>query len=112
MANSLKHIYPGATKKFGIILKINGVAQDITSDTVTFRMKEEHSDTDAQAVLTKTADVASQGASGIALFVLTASDTENLEVRNYLCDIVWNDGTDEYVAFDGTIEVKERVSDA
>lgn len=62
-----------------------GVAPDIRSDTV--RLYLYHGRTEEQ-VLSKLADVASQGASGIALIVLTAIDT-NIAPGNYRAEIVW-----------------------
>jgi hypothetical protein len=112
MATKLRGFKPGETKTFSALCKIGGVAQDITSDTVTFRMKENKSDTDANATLVKVADVATRGASGYADFELTPVDTSPIEVRNYYCDIEWEiAGGRKYVAFDGTIECEERVSD-
>ena len=112
MIEALKPIYPGATKRFSILCKINDVVQDVTSDTLTFRMKSNESDTDLQAILTKVAEVASQGASGIGIFNLTPGDTSVLtEGTTYFYDIVWLDGTNEYIANDGTVLAKKRVSD-
>jgi len=113
MATSLKGFYPGETKAFSILLKINDVAQDITGDTVTFRMKENKDDADSAAVLSKGADVTTRGANGYADFELLPTDTDAITPENYFCDIEWVlSGGQEFVAFDGTIEVFERVSDA
>lgn len=109
---TISSFFRGETKEFNILLKRGGVAQDITGDTVTFRMKSNKSDTDASAALTKQADVASQGASGWALFALTTTDTEVIE-DTYQCDIEWVlSGGEEFIVYDGTIEVKVRVSDS
>lgn len=112
MTESLRPVYPGTTKTFSVLCKINGVVQDITADTLTFIMKNNKYDTDIQAVLTKAADVASQGANGIAIFWLTPTNTSTLTQNTmYYYDIVWLDGTNEYIANEGTIRAKERVSD-
>lgn len=111
---AIADIYPGSTRRFSITLKIDGSAQDIQADVVTFRMKAIKSDPDSEADLTAVADVAAGGASGIAIFELTPSQTEHLVLGDYFCDIIWeDDSTDRvYVAYDGTITIKERVSDA
>lgn len=104
--------YRGETKEFNILLKRGGSPQDITGDTVTFRMKSNKDDTDASAVLSKAADVSTQGASGYALFALDVSDTD-ITPDTYFCDIEWVlAGGEEFIAYDNTIEVKERVSDS
>jgi hypothetical protein len=112
MVTKLRGFKPGETKCFSVLLKINGTAQDITGDTVTFRMKTSKSISDANATLTKAADVATRGASGYADFELTPVDTAQIDVQNYVCDVEWElAGGRKYVAFDGTIECEERVSD-
>lgn len=103
--------YVGTTKEFSVTCKINGVAQDIRSDTVTVRLKANKTDTDANAVLSKNADVATQGASGVALFTLTTSDTEITPDRYYI-DIEWVlAGGAEYIVYNDKINALERVSD-
>lgn len=107
----LSGFYIGTTKNFSITLKIDGEAQDITGDTVTLRLKEAKADTDASAKLSKAADVASEGASGIANFALDTSDTD-ITPGTYYVDIEWVlAGGDEYVVYDDTLEVEDRVSD-
>lgn len=109
----ITNFYPGTTKTFSVTITMGGVAQDIRSDTVTVRLKTKLSDSDAQAALTKTADVTTAGASGIAAFELTPTDT-NITPGNYLIDIVWELSTgEEYIVYhDVTISVFERISDA
>ena len=109
---TISSFYRGETKEFNILFKRGGSPVDITSDTVTFRMKSNKDDTDASAALTKQADVATQGASGWALFALSTTDTEVTE-DTYFCDIEWVlSGGEEFIAYDNTIEVKARVSDS
>ena len=116
MATTIEDFYAGESKNFTITLSIDGAAQDITSDTVTFRMKANYDDTDANAALSETANVASQGASGAAIFTLEHSDTKDLTPGDYFWDIEWNiSGGDEYVfprVGPDTVTIKFRVSDA
>lgn len=113
MANAISDFYPGTTKTFTVTCKIGGVAQNITADTVTFRMKSNATDSDANAALTKTADVTTSGASGIAAFELTPTNTA-IDEGNYTADIVWELSTgEEYVVYyDDRIKILVRVSDA
>lgn len=108
--------YRCTTRTFSLKLKLAGVTQDISGDTVTFRMKRRRSDDDSAAVLSKVADVASEGASGVATFTLSVSELDvwdtDIEPGSYYADIEWvRAGGDEYVVYDGVVEVEERVSD-
>lgn len=82
----------------------------ITAGTVTLTIKENKDDADAVAILHVDADVATYGAAGIAYWSLTPTQTE-IDVGTYYIDIAWYDGTDEYIVYDGTVKVRERVSD-
>ncbi len=64
---------------------------DITGDIVTLTLKETDDlpVKDATAVLTKNAEVASEGAAGKAIFTLTPAEIEDVEPRQYYYDIVW-----------------------
>ncbi len=109
---TVSDFYPGTDVSFSIILKIEGVAQNITGDTVTFRMKSARDNTDAAADVEKAADVATQGAAGIATVSLSNSDTD-VAVGRYYCDIEWvTSGGDVHVAYDDTVHVLSRTSDS
>ena len=109
---ALTDFYPGTTKAFSVTITLNGVAPNITGDTVTLRLKRTRSDADADAVITKAANVATSGATGVALFSLTPAETQIAE-RLYVYDIVWVlSGGAEYVLESDTVTVLERVSEA
>ena len=110
ITGTISDIYRGETAEITILCKRDGVAQDITGDTVTMTIKEYKSDPDTGAVLQVDADVASYGASGIASWKLTATQTD-IDTGNYYIDAVWYDGTDEFVVYNGTVNIIERVSD-
>jgi hypothetical protein len=108
---NVNDFFRGVSKDFNITMQENSVEQDITSDTVVLYIKTRRGDADGSAILTKNADVTTQGASGIAVFALTSSDTD-ISTGVYYMDITWNrTGGKEYVAHDQIIKVKERVSD-
>ena len=105
--------YPGTTKAWSMTITLNGAIPDIRADTVTFRMKADPDVSDAQASLTKAADVATSGLSGIALFTLLPADTTALAPGPYSCDVVWlRAGGAEYVIYSSSINLLDRVSDA
>lgn len=110
---ALTDFYPGTTKTFSVAITHNGAAPDITGDTVTLRIKKRASDSDEAAKLEKTADVATSGADGIALFVIEPADTDNISPGAYVYDIVWVlSGGAEYVLETGRVQLFNRVSDA
>ena len=105
---------PGETKGFKITITINAVIQNIAAgpDVVTFRMKNAVDDTDAEAGVTKTADVASEGALGIAIFSLIPSDTSDLAPGKYHVDVLWEPSAGgEYVVYTDVLKLLLRVSD-
>jgi hypothetical protein len=62
------------------------------------------------AILKVDADVSTYGAAGIAYWALTPAQTD-IDVGTYYIDIAWYDGSNEYIVYDGTVKVLERVSD-
>lgn len=107
----LSNFFPGTTKAFKVVITFNGTAPDITGDTVTFFLKRSPDDTDASAAIVKAADVATDGATGVAIIGLTPADTA-VAPRVYHYDIVWNLSTGaEYVLTRGVVKVLDRVSD-
>ena len=110
---SISDFYSGTLKQFTVTCKIDGSVVDISGDTVTMRMKNNTSDTDANAIVTAAADVSTQGASGIAAFAVTPQQTAGVtQNTSYYIDILWSrSGSSEYVIYDDTIKIKTRVSD-
>ena len=109
---ALNSFYPGTTKCFRIAITHDGGAPDITGDVVTFRMKDHPDNPDAEAVVTKVADVTTAGLQGVAIVALTPSETKNLEPRTYHYDIEWCTANgSEYVLDSGHVLVLVRVSD-
>ena len=108
----ISDFYPHTTKKLSATCTIGGVAQNITDDTVTLTMKLAKADADSAVVLTSTADVASQGADGIALFDLSPALTTIAPHVGYFCDITWvRNGGAEYVIYSDVVTVLDRTSD-
>jgi len=103
---------PGETKGFKVTVSLDGVAQDIRSDVVTFRMKDSVDDTDAAAKVTKTANVTTSGLTGIAIFTLVPIDTSTLPKGKYHVDVLWEPvGGGEHVVYSDILHLLERVSD-
>ena len=107
----LQNFYINNTNNFTVTIEYNGVAINITNDTVRFMVKENIDDTDAQAVINVTADVVTQGANGIAIFNLTSAQTD-IDPGNYWYEISWLRVTGaEYTLEVREIELLERVED-
>lgn len=85
ITGQLDDFYQGESVDFSILISIGGVAQDISSDTVTFYLKEFKS---GRPLIEKTADVASQGANGIATVELTTANTD-LPPKAYFYEVIW-----------------------
>jgi len=104
------NLYPGEYWYFTVTITKNGAAPDITGDVVTCTIKH---DTTGAVLLTINADVASQGANGIAVFSKASADTADLAGSEgvHPCDVWWYPSDDEdcplYV---DTVQILERVS--
>ena len=102
----------GTTKQFYLTCKIDGVAQDISGDTVTVTVKRKKSDADSSAIHQSNADVASQGSDGIAIVTIPAADTAAETPASVFLDVQWlTAGGVERIVYDGTVDLLERVSD-
>lgn len=109
----ISDFFPSTTKNFSINLKINGVTQDITGDTVTVRFKKSKDDLDVDSVISLEADVITQGATGVALFKLTPLLTTVPPLKYYV-DITWliPATSSEYVVYSQIVTILRRTSDA
>jgi len=105
---ALNNFYKETTKKFNITIDYNDSTPDITNDTVTFVMKNEKTES-ATNVLSSEADVATDGASGVAAFTLSKEDTDLL-AKQYYYQIVWDlSGGERYVLEDGMVSVNDTI---
>lgn len=112
LSGAMANFYPGETVQLYVTCKIDGVAQNITADTVKLTMKSNKSDADSAALLQKTADVTTYGVSGIAYFNIPTTDTDDLDPADVFVDIVWTRSAGSVrVAYDSPITILERVSD-
>ena len=99
MANSITNFYEKTDQIFTVTIS-TGV--DITSDTVTLYIKKNINDVNTSAVITSVADVATSGATGVAIFTLTDVNT-TVTPGSYFYDIIW-------LKADTTIHVSESAS--
>lgn len=103
--------YEKTTKVFDVLVYVNDTLQDITLDTVSIIFKKKKDDTDAEAVLSKDADVTTKGSEGIAQFTLTSTETD-LEVRNYYYEIRWITSTGRISILESdSVRVLDRIYD-
>lgn len=108
---SLSNFHKGTTKNFRVTITLDGVAQDITGDVVTFTMKTKIADSDGDAVIQEDADVTTEGADGVAIFSLSPTVTK-VKPDEYVWDVTWKlAGGSQYVTNEGEVKVEDRVSD-
>ena len=88
ITGKLEDFYPNSVIPFKVTVKYDGAAQDIRNDTVTVYIKANADTDDSNALITTTADVSTQGESGIAIFELTQSQTD-VPDQGAWCKIVW-----------------------
>jgi len=109
--NKLANFHAGTTKRFWIGFKLNGEAQDISSDTMTIRFKANRTDPDTSAVIEETADLSIRGTAGQGYFSLSPTIT-NVTPGNYHVGIELVRSTgDEYVLLDQVVEILDRIAD-
>jgi len=109
---TLQNFYEKNTKSFSVTITYNGSNPNIVNDTVSFMLKVNKSDTDANAKITKNADVTTYGASGKAVFELTPANTD-IDPGYYYYEIKWVVAAtgQEYTLEVAPIEILERVYD-
>jgi len=102
--------YEKETKAFDVQVMVDHILQDISDDAVTCIFKSAKSDSDAQAVITATADVSKEGESGTAKFVIPKEDTA-VTPGTYYWEIRWTHGDSDNIIASSTVKIKERVYD-
>lgn len=101
----------GTTHSFYLLcLDADGDRRDISAATLTFRVKTNKEDTDAQSIVSVEADL-TEGENGYAVFTVTASDTKDATPGRYYYDIEYVEGLVEDIAHEGQVTLLERVSD-
>lgn len=109
--SGISDFFVGANKYFTGVVVVDKATKDISADTITLILKADKNDTDANAVLSFDADVATAGATGKAIFDLTPADTD-LVPGQYYYEITWYpDAGGEYVLDQGQIRARSRVTD-
>jgi hypothetical protein len=113
MSGKIRDFYPGEALYFTCAITIDDVLQDIRNDSVRVIIKDEKPDLDTAAALDQLADVATQGADGIAIFSIAPTLTDAIEPGGFWLDITWIRAADSYewVVHAQAISALERVSD-
>lgn len=107
----LSDFYENTTKKFDVEITLNGSAPDITGDVVKILFKDTKETTDANAVIDENADVATEGASGVAKFNLTPAITK-VTPKRYYYEIRWVlAGVPDYVLESKNVDILDRITD-
>ena len=105
---ALKDFYVNTSKNFTVNILYNSQTPDISADAVWFYMKKKLSDANTAAILSSSADVATSGNAGTALFTLSPTQT-TVTAANYVYELTWITGSEEYVIDQANVNVKERV---
>ena len=109
--SNVSNFYEATTKKFDVTIMYNGSAPDITGDVVKFIVKEDKDNVDGDAIIDVDANVVNNGATGVAEFALSISET-GVTPKKYYYDIIWTWSTGEvYVLESDSVTVLERVKD-
>ena len=98
-----------SSKTYEAIFKKDGISEDITGWTIYFTVKENMTDSDANAKISKTVTSHSEPLNGKTLIELTSSDTD-ITAGVYWYSIDYKDNLgNEGVLFTGKLKVKEPV---
>jgi hypothetical protein len=102
---SIKDFFQGTTKNFNLTIIKNGVYPDITDDEVVFYLDF------VSGSLTSSADVASSGSGGTAIFEMPPEATEGIEPGVYNYEIYWQSGSAfEYILDSSEVQILNRIS--
>jgi hypothetical protein len=107
--------YKGDTHKLSLefTAEVDGVEtpHDITGSTIVLTLKKKKSDSDAQALLTKTVTSHSEPTEGRTVIVIDPADIATLDYCDYVYDIVMTQGSTVNTVQVGHWEIQERVKD-
>jgi len=92
VTGTISDFYEKSTKEFQVSFIKDAVSPDITLDEVRLFVKANKTDTDANAKVNKIADVSTAGASGVALFEITPTES-TLTVGKYWYQIIWTENS-------------------
>lgn len=103
----LTDFYENTTKKFYYTITYNGGTPDISGDEVKFYLKDNL--TDANYILTASADVTSSGSIGQARFTLS-DEVTNINPEIYYYETEWSLANgDKYILDSNSIRIMERI---
>ena len=95
MATNILQVYRGDDKSYTLnFTDSDSAAVDITGYTIYFTVKENRTDTDANAIITKDVTSHSSALGGITIITLSSTDTGQT-VKKYYYDISWKDSSNK-----------------
>jgi hypothetical protein len=107
---ALSAIRKGTTRKIRLTILYNGAAIDISGDTVNFMLKATKTALDSAALVNTNADVAAEGASGIATITLSSTNTNQTVGKKYY-EILWTRSNGEvYVLDSDEVQIIARLT--
>jgi hypothetical protein len=107
LLDQIEELYQGYAKKWNITMSISGVTP-AADDTVSLILLSEIGDAEEDAVLKKDADSKTiSGTSLSAIFVITSSDTAEIDPGQYYLEVRWVNGGNPYRVFGKDIVVHQ-----
>lgn len=102
-------LYRGNTRNFTVTIKKDGVAQDITGDTVEMTLKEKITDVIPTLEITATL---TDPVNGVAEFSITSAQSALFDIRTYRMEITWiTAGGERYTVSVSTLPIIEPIAD-
>jgi len=100
----LGSFYEKSSKEFNVTIRKAGSLQNIVSDTVKLYL---HDISDSSEALEVSADVTSEGASGIAKFAITPTQL-TITPQKYIATIEWVQSSNKYILVREYINVETK----
>jgi hypothetical protein len=106
----LSPLYRGNTRSFTVtITDVDGVAVDITGDTVELTLKEKVTDLVPALVITATL---TDPVNGVAQFTITSAQSTALDIRSYALEVTWiTAALERYTVLVSRLPVIEPIAD-
>jgi hypothetical protein len=106
--DEIGYVYRRYAYTWRVTIKVNGEEQDIRSDTVKLMIKTELGALDTTSLLTKSANVATGGEGGVAVFELSGTDT-NIAPGKYYLEVDWIHGVKPVRIYGKDLIIRESV---
>lgn len=111
VSNSFEDFFVETTVNVTYQILVDDLPPDISGDSVRLILKANQDDPDNESPLNVLADVATSGALGKAIFVLTPTITD-IPVQRYSFEVIWTTSAGEiHIIDNGLVSAKIRIQD-